>query len=124
MALLISLDPNDELPIDLEHLSQQTAGDVELQAEVLRLFFGQVADLMTTLEPGGDDRSWYEIAHTIKGASRGVGLLKLADLAEEAEALMGSVALTNRVSQYELIREEFDRAKAFLESNLPGFFDQ
>lgn len=72
-------------PIDLEHLSRQTMGDRALEEEVLTLFLhhiGEVRDSLKTADEAGRRR----LAHTLKGAARGVGAFALADCAERMEA--------------------------------------
>ena len=75
-------------PIDLAHLARYTGGDRTLNAEILRLFDGQVNDmvgqLLTILEQR-DARKWRDVTHTIKGAARGVGAFAMGDAAAAAE---------------------------------------
>lgn len=71
--------------IDFNHLDAYTAGDQELIREVLRLFKGQVSQLVHVLESSRDVKAWKETAHGIKGAARGIGAWLVADLAAEAE---------------------------------------
>ena len=75
------------LPIDLEHLSTYTANDPAITREVLALFRDQGEVWITALREAADLGAWADTAHTMKGASRGVGALELAGLAEEAEAV-------------------------------------
>ena len=65
-------------PIDLEHLARYTGGEKDLNGEILRLFDGQVTGMVAELNAllaSRDSKRWREIAHTIKGAARGVGRL-------------------------------------------------
>ena len=71
--------------IDFNHLDTYTAGDQDLIREVLRLFKGQVSGLVHTLESSRDLKSWKETAHGIKGAARGIGAWRVAEIAAEAE---------------------------------------
>ena len=75
-------------PIDMSHLARYTGGVYTLNAEILRLFDGQVnamvGDLHTVLAQR-DARRWKEIAHTIKGAARGVGAFRMGEAAAAAE---------------------------------------
>ena len=62
--------------IDLEHLARYTGGERGLNSEVLRLFDGQITKMVAelhTLLANRDAKRWREVAHTIKGAARGVG---------------------------------------------------
>lgn len=72
-------------PIDFAHLSRQTMGDKELEAEVLRLFAREARQLTERLasEPAA---ARPQIAHRLKGAARGVGAFAVAAAAEALEA--------------------------------------
>ena len=75
-------------PIDLEHLARYTGGEKALNAEILKLFDGQVTDMvgqlygLLTLR---DAKRWREIAHTIKGAARGMEPFSMGEAAAAAE---------------------------------------
>jgi HPt (histidine-containing phosphotransfer) domain-containing protein len=76
--------------IDLEHLARYTGGEKDLNGEILRLFDGQVTSMVAELNgllASRDARRWREIAHTIKGAARGVGAFEMGEAAAEAEPL-------------------------------------
>ena len=75
-------------PIDLDHLARYTGGEKALNAEILRLFDSQVTDMVGQLNSVlavRDTKRWREIAHTIKGAARGVGAFDMGDAAAAAE---------------------------------------
>jgi HPt (histidine-containing phosphotransfer) domain-containing protein len=81
-----------ERPVDLDHLNRYTGGDRGLNREILKLFEDQCRSTLTQLEAlakdnGAGSKSWHELAHTLKGAARGVGAFGLADLAAEAEKI-------------------------------------
>jgi HPt (histidine-containing phosphotransfer) domain-containing protein len=74
--------------IDLEHLARYTGGEKDLNGEILRLFDGQVTNMVAELNAllaSRDSKRWREIAHTIKGAARGVGAFGMGDAAAKAE---------------------------------------
>jgi HPt (histidine-containing phosphotransfer) domain-containing protein len=76
--------------IDLDHLARYTGGDGALNADILRLFDGQVGEMVGQLKAvlaARDTRRWREITHTIKGAARGVGAFAMGDAAAAAEPL-------------------------------------
>jgi HPt (histidine-containing phosphotransfer) domain-containing protein len=76
--------------IDLEHLARYTGGEKSLNAEILRLFDSQVAGMvgeLNALLASRDGRRWREIAHTIKGAARGVGAFDMGEAAAKAEPI-------------------------------------
>jgi HPt (histidine-containing phosphotransfer) domain-containing protein len=77
-------------PIDLDHLNRYTGGDAALNEQILRLFEDQCSSTLDKLEVlakenGAGSKSWHELAHTLKGAARGVGAFALGDVAAEAE---------------------------------------
>jgi HPt (histidine-containing phosphotransfer) domain-containing protein len=71
--------------IDFNHLDAYTAGDTDLIREVLRLFRGQVAQLIGVLAEAGDAKTWKDTAHGIKGAARGIGAWEAAEAAAQVE---------------------------------------
>ncbi len=75
------------LPIDLEHLSQYTANDLEVTREVLRLFIEQMGEMVEDLRWAIEFDVWKRMAHRLKGSCLGVGAGELADLAVAAEGL-------------------------------------
>ena len=74
------------LPVlDLDHLSAMTGGDTELSLEVIGIFGEQAQLWSRLLDPRAEARQWADAAHTLKGASLGIGALKLAAACERAE---------------------------------------
>lgn len=74
------------LPVlDLDHLSSMTGGDTELSLEVIGIFREQAQLWSRLLDPRAEARQWADAAHTLKGASLGIGALKLAAACERAE---------------------------------------
>lgn len=86
MASLDTID-GGPLPIDLECLTHNTVGDADVARDVLQIFRDQAVGWLDTMRTTTDLTVWKETAHTMKGASRGVGAAELGDLAEEAERL-------------------------------------
>ncbi|SNY94301.1 Hpt domain-containing protein [Cohaesibacter sp. ES.047] len=76
--------------IDLSHLDRQTMGDVSLQVEVLKLFAQQIQGKAEGLDAGRSDLR--DFAHSIKGAARGIGALRVARAAEALEQCEGDAA--------------------------------
>jgi HPt (histidine-containing phosphotransfer) domain-containing protein len=80
--------PMSDCAIDLDHLARYTGGDKALNAEILRLFDGQVSEMVTQLLEileERDGRKWRQVTHTIKGAARGVGAFAMGNAAADAE---------------------------------------
>jgi hypothetical protein len=71
--------------VDFAYLERFAAGDRGVVREVLALFREQAQAWAPRLEAAGPD--WRDLAHTIKGAGRGVGAFALGDACERAEAL-------------------------------------
>lgn len=79
-------DPRPCLPVmDLDHLSAMTGGDHDLAVEVIGIFQHQAQLWSRLLDPRLEAREWSDAAHTLKGASLGIGALKLAAACERAE---------------------------------------
>ena len=79
-------DPHPSLPVmDLDHLSAMTGGDHDLAVEVIEIFQQQAQLWSRLLDPRLEAREWSDAAHTLKGASLGIGALKLAGACERAE---------------------------------------
>jgi HPt (histidine-containing phosphotransfer) domain-containing protein len=77
-----------DMPVDLAHLARYTGGDKSLNAEILRLFDGQITEMVEQLQAIIDQRDpkkWRQVTHTIKGAARGVGAFAMGQAAAEAE---------------------------------------
>jgi HPt (histidine-containing phosphotransfer) domain-containing protein len=104
---------------DPEHLDRMTSGDQDLQAEVLDLFRHQAELWGRLLDPQFPSDNWGDAAHTLKGAARGIGAWKLADICQNAEALgreqkddASESAMVNRAVRLALVREALDEALA------------
>lgn len=71
---------------DPAHFAHMTGGDAELQREIIGLFRGQVTAWEAALAPMSPAANWRDVAHTLKGSARGIGLWALAEACERAEA--------------------------------------
>lgn len=100
-------------PIDLAHLEQYVFGDRALLDEILTIFIEQASMWIARMNPALDDEAWHSAAHTLKGASRGVGAWALGDLAEKAESLVGARRETQRAATLAALRQSADAAIAF-----------
>jgi HPt (histidine-containing phosphotransfer) domain-containing protein len=76
--------------VDFPYLEAYAAGDAALIDEVLALFEEQTGLWLRLLDPQGDGSAWRDGAHTLKGASAGVGAHALAVICGEAEAAWDS----------------------------------
>lgn len=80
----------EQAAVDLVHLARYTGGDINLNAEILRLFDSQTSELVARLQSildARDAKNWKEVIHTLKGAARGIGAFGLADAAAFAEPI-------------------------------------
>ena len=101
-------------PIDLRHLAEQTFGNADLEAEVLRLFLKQSRDCLDRLSAEPDARG----AHLLLGSARGIGARAVAEAASALEATLllgadGSADLAR-------LKEAVAAATAFIEMRLGG----
>jgi HPt (histidine-containing phosphotransfer) domain-containing protein len=106
--------------IDLHHLDRYTGGEKQLNADVLRLFDEQMARLlaeMNTLLVSRDHKRWGEVAHSIKGAARGVGAFSMGDLAASAEPV-DPADLPKAKALIGKLEQEARKVSAFIEAYL------
>jgi HPt (histidine-containing phosphotransfer) domain-containing protein len=71
--------------VDFPYLEAYAAGDTGLIEEVLALFDEQAELWLRLLDPAGDPGAWRDGAHTLKGASAGIGAAALSTVCGEAE---------------------------------------
>jgi HPt (histidine-containing phosphotransfer) domain-containing protein len=78
-----------DLPLDLVHLSRQSLGDHELEAELLGLFRLQARALTAQLSgsPLLSSESKARIAHSLRGSALAVGAWRVASTAWRFEEL-------------------------------------
>lgn len=109
------------LPLDLSHLARYTGGDRTLNSEILKLFNGQlnemVGQLLSVLEQR-DARKWREVTHTLKGAARGVGAFAMGEAAAAAEPVDPATSPDRAVEMIEALRVEGEAVQAFIEEYL------
>jgi HPt (histidine-containing phosphotransfer) domain-containing protein len=106
--------------IDLEHLARYTGGEKGLNGEILRLFEGQVTSMVAELNAilaSRDAKRWREIAHTIKGASRGVGAFDMGEAAASAEPVNPADSAEAQAAIQKLEREA-QTVRAFIQTYL------
>lgn len=70
---------------DRAHLNQYTAGDAALEAELVGLLRDQAEHCLGAMQAATDINAWRAAAHTLKGASRGVGAFELGEACQRAE---------------------------------------
>jgi HPt (histidine-containing phosphotransfer) domain-containing protein len=108
-------------PIDLDHLARYTGGDRTLNTEILRLFNGQVhnmVDELLAVLQQRDVRKWRQVTHTLKGAARGVGAFAMGDAAAAAEPVDPALSQDRAIQVIEVLRVEGEAVQAFIEDYL------
>jgi HPt (histidine-containing phosphotransfer) domain-containing protein len=106
-----------DAPVDLSHLARYTGGDRALNSEILRLFDGQVGEMVTQLLSilqQRDARKWREVTHTIKGAARGVGAFAMGEAAANAEPVDPSTSPDRAIQVIEALRIQGEAVQAFI----------
>ena len=106
--------------VDLGHLARYTGGDEGLNAEVLRLFDEQASELVGRLHAvlaARDAKSWRHVAHTLKGAARGIGAFALGDAAAFAEAV-DPTDQANATPALTALKANADEVRAFIRKYL------
>lgn len=73
--------------LDRAHLDAMTGHDRDLAVEVVEMFQHQAEIWGRMLDPKMPPNQWADAAHTLKGASLGVGALRLAAICGRAETL-------------------------------------
>ena len=101
-----SARPSHSRPIDLVHLAAQTAGDKNLEADVLQLFAKQARTSLQELA-GADPKGVKAAAHRLRGAASAVGAFTVAKLAGELEENAGDAAMTAALAAAVLEAENF-----------------
>jgi len=71
--------------VDFAYLESYAAHDGDVIDEVLAIFREQTTIWIKLLDPAGPSAVWRDGAHTLKGASLGVGAFALAEVCAEAE---------------------------------------
>lgn len=107
--------------VDLEHLNIYTGGDPALNAEILRLFQKQATDMIARLQQcleAADNEGWYEAAHTLKGAARGIGSFALADTIADAEKLQPETDRAKAQAALATMRSRAGLVHMFIDSYL------
>lgn len=97
-------------PIELEHFTSFTDGDVQLERELGSLYVATagayLAEMREALAAG---RPWDRPAHALKGASANIGAVEVAALAAEAERSAPSEEQLGRLAEaLEAVRRFFE----------------
>jgi HPt (histidine-containing phosphotransfer) domain-containing protein len=110
-----------DTPIDMSHLARYTGGDRTLNTEILKLFNGQLNDMvgqLLTVMQQRDVRRWREVTHTLKGAARGVGAFAVGEAAAAAEPIDPTQSQDRAIQVIEVLRVEGEAVQAFIQEYL------
>lgn len=101
-------------PLDLDHLSRMTLGDIELEREVLAMFAEQAGRLLAAMAATPADAG--ALAHKLKGSARGIGAFAVADAAASLECAIRTGH--DRSHAFAALKEEVSVARAAIEAIL------
>jgi HPt (histidine-containing phosphotransfer) domain-containing protein len=82
-ARLLGLVGKGLVFLDFSYLENYVGGEASIVLEVLAVFLEQAPKWDAGLDPANPD--WRAVAHTVKGAARGIGAGVLGDLCHTAE---------------------------------------
>ncbi len=105
---------DSDRPVDLVHLSRFTMGNRDLEREVLLLFCKQSILFIERLKEAGDDKSWREAAHIMKGSARGIGAWDVGNAAFAAEQLTGLEREVKGPAAIEALEAAMEEACSFI----------
>jgi len=101
-------------PVDHDHLARYTFGNKALEIEVLNLFAEQVPEYLGRLHHAATEKDWRDAAHTLKGSAMAVGAVRVAELAERAEALCHSADAGARGAVLAALAEAIDEVRSHI----------
>jgi HPt (histidine-containing phosphotransfer) domain-containing protein len=104
----------DDGPIDIPHLTRMTLGDASLEREVLAMFAGQSAALISTLATWPPNAA--ALTHTLKGSARAIGAFGVGEAAARLETAMNSK--TDVAAAFAALNESLTEARAAIEAIL------
>lgn len=85
--------------LDMDHLARYTGGSGALEAELFDLLRMQIDACVAALKSADSEESWAKAAHTLKGASRGVGAMALGAACAAAESQPLDEALVEALAE-------------------------
>ncbi|TVQ85051.1 MAG: PAS domain-containing sensor histidine kinase [Micavibrio sp.] len=108
--------PKKTAPVDLAQIREYTDGDAEEEKELLTLFRTQFSESLKTLRKNitdGNNKTWSETAHMMKGSAAMTGAEALRALCAEAQEMETGTA-TQREALYNKISEEYETVCTYL----------
>jgi HPt (histidine-containing phosphotransfer) domain-containing protein len=95
--------------IDYRMLNEVSGGDMAFERELLDAYATSIPAILNQLMTAADEADWKEAvlkAHSLKGSSRSIGAVKLADLCQKLEDAVHLENLTEARSIMAALREE------------------
>lgn len=105
--------------MDLARLARTTAGDAEVEQELLRIFVEQTDEKIRALDRGVASKDYVQVgeeAHSLKGASANVGADRLRELAASLEAGMKNSEHDRAAELLKEVKAEYARVRAFIDA--------
>jgi signal transduction histidine kinase/DNA-binding response OmpR family regulator len=111
-----SSQPN--YPIDMDAVTETLGPEAaDMLAELLPLYFADADSLVATLQKAvaaGDREQLKRAAHTLKGSSANLGLVSLATLSREIEAVSHEEQLSAAAAKVAQLEAEYQRVRQLL----------
>lgn len=100
----------------MQALQEVTDGDAQVEERFVAMFMDNLARSIDQLErsvAGGEEETWAQIVHRMKGAAANMHAESMRDLCLHAEAMEDR---QQRLRAIEAIRAEYERYRALLAS--------
>ena len=104
-------------PIDRNHLTEMTGGDVEFEAELMQEFLSSAPNLMASVEAAvgsGDLKELEMAAHTLKGSCRSLGAMLLSNPCEKLEEMARLGSCGNASPVVAELQEHYKRTHDYI----------
>lgn len=109
----------DDLPaVDLVYLNEYAANDKAFIKELVVVFLETSSEHMATLKANildGENKSWSEAAHSLKGSAAFLGAEKMRLLCAQGQHMLTASA-DERAALYNQIQESYRNVLAFLDA--------
>lgn len=96
-----------DIDLDLDHLSRQTFGDLDLEDDLLSLFDAQAAQILARLAAPfeeGESARRAEVAHALRGSALAIGAFATAKAAGDYEIALRNAPATAETHRAVLAR--------------------
>lgn len=113
--------PTSGEPIDWDHARTTVAGDERLLCELLNIYLGESAKLMSDIRDSLRDESVPELhraAHTLKGASTSVGARNVAAVAQKLEDMADENCMDEQAAIFAELSDQVEKAVAAAKEHL------